>query len=363
MEIQYSFFNSPNFCRIKKEGFMVNKKLKFIDLFCGIGGFRTALNSLGCECVFSSDWDIEAQKIYQANFGELPVGDITKVKAKTVPSHNIICAGFPCQSFSISGKRLGFADTRGTLFYDVARIAEHHQPEYLFLENVRNLETHDQGKTLATVLSVLDKVNYNVSHRVVNASDFGVPQARRRVYFIGIRKDLPQNSFVIPEFSNNKMKCIKNIALPDSETKHLILKRSDICVNKELVNLIKTPIAYPVRVGYVNKGGQGERIYHELGHAITLSAYGGGAGAKTGLYLINGKVRKLHPRECARVMSFPEKFKIHPNPNQAYKQFGNSVVVGVVRSIFEKLLQEQTCLPTKKICGTAVKKKGFSVVS
>jgi DNA (cytosine-5)-methyltransferase 1 len=154
------------------------KNAKFIDLFAGLGGFRLALESYGLKCVYSSEWDKPAQDVYENNFGDRPNGDISKVDEKKIPKHNIICAGFPCQAFSISGKRQGFNDTRGTLFFDVARIVKHHKPEILFLENVRNFANHNNGKTLEVVKKTLEDLNYKVFHRVLNASHYGAPTAR-----------------------------------------------------------------------------------------------------------------------------------------------------------------------------------------
>lgn len=316
------------------------EKLKFIDLFSGIGGFRIALKSLGFDCVFSSDIDKEARKVYKNNFGENPEGDITKIPNSDIPAHDILCAGFPCQPFSISGKRMGFEDIRGTLFYDIARIAEYRRPKFLFLENVANFVRHDDGKTLQTILDVLNSIDYDVYYDVLNASLFGVPQSRKRVYFLCIRKDLNFKSYDFPTPTLENIS-LKNIILEDKYTKNLIINRNDIFFDKYLTNKTNSENFQlnPVRIGYVNKGGQGERIYSEYGHAITLSAYGGGVGAKTGLYYINDAVRKLHPEECKRVMSFPENFKIHESANQAYKQFGNSVVVKMIKIIFEKILK------------------------
>jgi len=323
--------------------------MKYIDLFCGIGGFRIAMDSLGHECVFSSDWDVESQKVYKNNFNELPEGDITKIDAKYIPKHDILCAGFPCQAFSISGKQLGFEDTRGTLFHDIARIAKYHQPKYIFLENVQNFEKHDRGKTIKTVIQILNRINYTVFYSVLNASFYGVPQSRKRIYFIAVRKDNGNISFQFPA-PNFKEITLQDILLSETDTKHLRIKRNDIVIeNRKVIFDSVLKHLTPIRIGYVNKGGQGERIYHPLGHAITLSAYGGGAGAKTGLYLIHGHVRKLHPEECKRLMTFPDNFKIHLNPNQAYKQFGNSVVVSIVKQIFRTVMEVLECDTRKKI--------------
>lgn len=170
-----------------------NPKFTFIDLFAGIGGFRMAFQNLGGQCVFSSEWDAHAQKTYFANYGEVPFGDITSEHTKQfIPDNfDILCAGFPCQAFSLAGKRLGFEETRGTLFFDVAEILRRKQPKAFFLENVKGLAIHDKGKTLRTILNTLDEVGYVVPKpQVVNAMYFGVPQHRERIYIVGFRKDL-----------------------------------------------------------------------------------------------------------------------------------------------------------------------------
>jgi DNA (cytosine-5)-methyltransferase 1 len=316
----------------------VKKKLKFIDLFCGIGGFRSALDALGHKCVFSSDNDPHAQETYALNYNEVPDGDITKVSAQTIPSHNVLCGGFPCQPFSISGKRKGFEDARGTLLYEVLRIAGFHKPEILFLENVKNYVSHNQGKTLETTLRLIDGIGYDTHHSVVNASLYGVPQKRERIYFICFRKDLGIKKFNFPEPTNEDI-AIEDILLPshDRRLEELVTDRKDITYK----NGVKVERSLkPIRLGTLSKGGQGERIYSPKGHAITLSAYGGGIGAKTGLYLINGKVRRLHPEECKLAMSFPADFKVHPNRNTCFKQFGNAVAVKVIKAIFEKAQNE-----------------------
>ena len=165
-------------------------KIKFIDLFSGIGGFHLALKNTNSECVFASEWDKKCQEVYEKNFNIKPHGDITKIDAKDIPSHNLLCAGFPCQAFSISGKRLGFNETRGTLFFDVARIVKFHKPKVIFLENVKNFLNHDNGKTINVVRSTLEDLNYNVFYSLLNASNFGIQQSRERIYIVAFRKDL-----------------------------------------------------------------------------------------------------------------------------------------------------------------------------
>jgi len=163
---------------------MTKQNFSFSDLFAGIGGFRIALESFGGKCVFSSEWDHYAALTYEHNFGEEPTGDITKIDEKDIPYHDVLCAGFPCQAFSISGKQGGFNDTRGTLFFDIARIAKYHKPKVLLLENVKHLVRHDNGKTLSTITRVLFDIGYEVFYEILDASDFGIPQSRKRVFFV-----------------------------------------------------------------------------------------------------------------------------------------------------------------------------------
>ena len=328
-----------------------NELRTFIDLFAGIGGFRLALEHYGLKCVFTSEWDKHAQKTYNENFGEIPEGDITKIDEKNIPKHDVLCAGFPCQAFSVSGKRRGFEDTRGTLFFDIARIAKFHKPKVLFLENVKNFAKHDNGKTLETVVKVLDDLGYYVFYEVLNASQYGAPTSRERIYFVCFRKDLDFTSktlsgkpnFNFPQPSMEKI-YLKDVLDLSSEFPDLEIKRDDIKIYKSDV---QKPQLNPIQIGTINNGGQGERIYSIYGHAITLSAYGGGAASKTGAYYINGKIRKLSIRECNRVMGFPEDFKIPVSKSQAYKQFGNSVVVPVLKRVF---LQIAKFLEVKEIC-------------
>ena len=302
----------------------------FIDLFAGLGGFRLALESLGAKCVYSNEWDKFAQEVYKNNFGEIPDGDITKVDENKIPEHDIICAGFPCQAFSVSGKQRGFEDSRGTLFFDVARIIKAKRPKVVFMENVKNFATHDNGKTLAVVKTTMDELGYNFNYKVLNAANYGIPQKRERIYMVCFRKDLGIKEFVFPKaFALTKH--VEDFLLDDENlVSNLYINRPDIYFNNQITNNVSNK---SIRLGIVNKGGQGERIYSTKGIAITLSANGGGVFAKTGGYLINGKPRRLHPRECARLMGFPDTYIMATNRNQAYKQFGNSVVIDVLQYI------------------------------
>jgi len=316
----------------KKKGATFN----FIDLFAGIGGFRVALESHGGNCVFTSEWDKNSQETYFENFGEFPDGDITKISENDIPKHNVLCAGFPCQAFSISGKRKGFEDTRGTLFFDVARIVKKTKPEILFLENVKNFTKHDNGNTLEVVKKTLEKLGYDHYSKVLRSSDYGVPQARERIYIIGFRSDLKIKNFDFPEPTKDII-VVEDILENEKSLNHPYIERSDIVITKSVHQPINP--RKPLQIGKINKGGQGERIYSTKGAGITLSAYGGGAASKTGAYYIDGKIRKLTPRECARMQGFPEDYVISENKNICYKQFGDSVSVPVLQLIFKQILK------------------------
>jgi DNA (cytosine-5)-methyltransferase 1 len=316
-----------------------HSKIKFIDLFAGIGGFRIALESFGMKCVFSSEWDKYAQISYKENFGELPQGDITKINEEDIPEHNILAAGFPCQAFSISGKQRGFEDTRGTLFFHIARILKKRKPEIAILENVKNFARHDNGKTISVVLGTLKEIGYKPYNKILNASAFGLPQKRERIFIVAFRSDLGINEF---KFTTSLNKPSKLIDFLDRSTikRAYIINRRDMTVKNIMIkkDIFGNYSQKPIRIGTINNGGQGERIYSPLGHAITLSAYGGGVAAKTGAYKINGNIRKLTPRECANIMGFPPSFIITVQDVQAYKQFGNSVAIPVVKSVIADIL-------------------------
>lgn len=302
----------------------------FIDLFAGLGGFRLALESLGAKCVYSNEWDAPAQEVYKNNFGDTPEGDITKVDEKTIPDHDILCAGFPCQAFSISGKQSGFEDSRGTLFFDVARIVKEKKPKVVFMENVKNFASHDEGRTLAVVKATMEELGYTFYQKVLNSVNYGIPQKRERIYMVCFRNDLMVDNFKYPK-GFKLTRHVEDFLLENEDmVKDLYVDRPDTVYNGELDTEYSDK---SIRLGIVNKGGQGERIYSIKGIAITLSAYGGGIFAKTGGYLVNGRPRKLHPRECARIMGYPDTYIMAKSKNQAYKQFGNSVVVDVLQYI------------------------------
>ena len=304
---------------------------RFIDLFSGIGGFHVALRKQGLDCVFASEIDSDASAVYQENFGHTPAGDICQVPTDRIPEHDILCAGFPCQPFSRSGKGMGLADDRGRLYYEIVRIAKHHKPKLMLLENVKAILTIDGGNVRNEIYQTLEKIGYRVEHSALNASHFGVPQKRERVYFVAIRKDVPLR-FTQPEKTMHP-KYIKDVLLPDSRTKDLVVSRNDIKFDKPRE---QEPALRPIRIGLLNKGGQGERIYSDQGHAVTLSANGGGAGHRTGLYLVNNKVRRLHLDEAKQVMGFDRNHIVSPGL-QGYKQLGNAVIPSMITQIHKNV--------------------------
>lgn len=340
----YDFKNSVPFPEPKIQ------KFKFIDLFAGIGGFRLALQNLGGKCVFTSEWDKYSKRTYQANFGEVPFGDITKPETKSyIPDgFDVLCAGFPCQAFSIAGKRGGFEDTRGTLFFDVAEIIKKKQPKAIFLENVKGLRSHDRGKTLSTILNVLrEDLNYYVPEpQVINAKEFGVPQNRERIFIVGFRKDLGISEFQYPEPIDEK------VVLED------ILEEDEVSV-KYYLSTTYIDTLRKHRARHESKGnGFGYEIIPNDGIANAVVC--GGMGRERNLILddkltnfkpvtkISGEVnregiRKMTPREWARLQGFPDEFKIVVSDQQAYKQFGNSVAVPAIQATAEKIIEKLSC--------------------
>lgn len=332
-----------------------NAKFTFIDLFAGIGGFRMAFQNLGGKCVFSSEFDPQAQKTYFANYGEVPFGDITLEQTKRyIPDNfDILCAGFPCQAFSLAGKRLGFEETRGTLFFDVAEILRRKQPKAFFLENVKGLVSHDKGKTLKTILNALDEVGYVVPKpEVINAMYFGVPQHRERIFIVGFRKDLGINpeDFCYPQ--NNEV-TKKFIDIREKEAVPAKYYLSTTYVN--------TLIAHKER--HASKGnGFGYAIIgdDEIANAIVV----GGMGRERNIVIdhrqtdmtpttnIKGEYnkdgwRRMTPREWGALQGYPvydkgdgsPVFQIPVADASAYKQFGNSVAVPAIQATAEQLLK------------------------
>ena len=326
-------------------------RFTFIDLFAGIGGFRIALQNLGGKCVYSSEFDAKAQESYLANYGEMRFGDITRESTKSyIPKlFAILCGGFPCQAFSLAGRRLGFKDeTRGTLFFEIEGILRKHQPRAFFLENVKGLAIHDKGHTLKTILEHLDDAGYDVvPPQILNAMDFGVPQHRERIYIIGFRKDLHIN--------------ITNFHYPEPQTKGENRPRFRDVMEKEVPS-----VKYYLSTTYVETLKRHRARHEAAGHGfgyeiidtdgVANAIVVGGMGRERNLVIdkrlkdftpitnIKGEVnregiRRMTPREWARLQGFPDKFKIVVADASAYKQFGNSVAIPAIQATAEKELQ------------------------
>jgi len=298
--------------------------VKFIDLFCGIGGFRLAMdeacreNDLIPHCVFSSDIDLACQFSYERNFGEQPHGDITKVNENDIPDHDILFAGFPCQPFSIIGQMQGFSDIRGTLFFDIARILKHKQPKAFVLENVKQLVGHDKGKTLKIILKTLQDLGYNVRYAVLNALDYGLPQKRERVIIVGHKEPILY-SFPSPI---RPFKPLSEILEKQVNKKHYA---SEYIAEKRKA---KHKSAYKLSIWHENKAGN----ICSYPYSCALRA-----GASYNYLLVNGE-RRLTPREMFRLQGFPDSYKIVANDSQARKQAGNAVPVNIVKAVILKLL-------------------------
>lgn len=313
-----------------------NIKFSFIDLFAGIGGFRLAMQNLGGKCIFSSEWDKDAQKTYFANFGEVPFGDITNpyIKQCIPEKFDILCAGFPCQAFSIAGYRKGFEDTRGTLFFDIAQILKKHRPKAFFLENVKNLKTHDNGNTFQVIERTLSELGYCTFHAVLNSmTHANIPQNRERIFIVGF------DPMQVPDY--NKFRFPEPIAL--NKTIHSCINH-----NESDISLFynETHKYYPMlKEAMVNKNTvyQWRRIYvreNQSNVCPTLTANMGEGGHNVPLIITSNGFRKLTPKECLNFQGYPTDY-IFPNIAQSkkYKQAGNSVTVPLIQRIAENILK------------------------
>jgi DNA (cytosine-5)-methyltransferase 1 len=298
----------------------------FIDLFAGVGGIRIGFESIGGKCVFSSEWDKFAAKTYEANFGHLPAGDITKVAESEIPKHDVLLGGFPCQPFSNAGLKLGFEDTRGTLFFDVARIISAKKPSVVLLENVKGFLSHDKGNTFRVVKRTLEELGYVVHAKVLNARDFGVPQNRERIYIVAIKKTLKnanEYSFPIP---------------PKKETRVGQILESKVDAKYTISDKLWAGHQRRRAEHGARGNGFGYSIFSEESpYTSTISARYYKDGSEILLKQPRKNPRKLTPREAARLQGFPESFKIVVSDVQAYKQFGNSVAVPVLKAIAKTL--------------------------
>lgn len=315
--------------KIKSEN---NTTIRFIDLFAGIGGFRYAIENAGdelgvtTECVFTSEIDNECQNVYKENFGDIPYGDITKINAESIPNHDILLAGFPCQPFSIIGNMRGFEDTRGTLFFDIARIIKAKKPSAFVLENVKLLVGHNNGKTIKKIMETLKELGYHATYKVLNALNFGLPQKRERVFIVGFRNPcfFQWPSDKIPMKPLSKI-LEKNVPKEFFASDHIRKKR----LEKQV------PTKEPT-------------IWHE-NKAGNISAYPYScalrAGASYNYLLVNGE-RRLTSREMLRLQGFPENFKIVCSYTQTRKQAGNSLPVPVAQAVIKNTIEACSFLPT-----------------
>lgn len=329
------------------------QKFTFIDLFAGIGGIRQAFESVGGKCIYTSEIDDSAVKTYKANFdcNHKIDEDITKVSEKEIPNHDILCAGFPCQPFSIAGvsKRSslgiphGFlCNIQGTLFFDVAKIINFHKPKVVFLENVKNLLSHDKGKTFTIIRKILEESGYNVSYRVINAKHY-VPQHRERIFIVAnrINKKINLNEIELP----HKEQLIKNIIhtkcnFNNFDFENGYIEESGKVSQKYTLTSKLWEYLQSYAAKHKAKGnGFGFGLCKQDSISRTLSARYYKDGAEILIHQENSNPRRLTPRECARLMGFPDNFKIIASDTQAYKQFGNSVVIPVVKDIAEYIVK------------------------
>lgn len=319
---------------------------RFIDLFAGIGGFRQGFEEQGFECVFSSEMDANCQMVYENNFGEKPFGDITKVNPSKIPDFEILLGGFPCQPFSISGKKQGFDDTRGTLFFDICRIIEAKQPNVIILENVKHLIHHDKKRTFKVILNSLKSLGYKVSHKILNAKDFGLPQNRERIFIIATKN----NFFDFSKLAYQPVPSLKDFLDNDGDFEYL---------DKSEYTLIEQPKEQAtglIFVGYRNKNTwktgirpntehlsrvhrQPNRIYSVNGVHPTIPSQE--TSGRFFIYLPDlDEVRKLTIDECYRIMGYPEDFKRHATKGECYRQIGNSVAINVITAIAKEVINQ-----------------------
>ena len=299
------------------------EQLKFIDLFAGIGGIRIPFDELGYKCVFSSEWDQKACETYQANFGEMPAGDITKIDEKDIPPFDVCLAGFPCQAFSIMGKMQGFADTRGTMFFEVERILKYHRPKAILLENVKQLTSHDKGRTLKVILDHLKALGYHVNYRVLNALDFGLPQKRERIIIVGFL-----NPELAAKWSFDFEKKPYDLAsiLEDESNVDPSLYASDMIRSKRQHSVEGKNVFYP-SVWHENKSGN----ISVLDYSCALRT-----GASYNYLLVNG-IRRFTSRELLRLQGFPDTYKIVVSNQEIRHQTGNSVAVPMIREVAKEI--------------------------
>ncbi len=304
----------------------------FIDLFAGIGGMRIAFERAGGKCVFSSEWDKSCQMMYEANFREKPFGDITKINTEMIPNHDILSAGFPCQAFSIIGNKLGFSDTRGTLFFHIERILKAKQPKAFLLENVKQLVTHDKGRTFKIILNHLENLGYFVHYKILNGLDFGVPQKRERIILVGFKKHY---HFEFP-INGIKTKKLSDILEPENriDKKHFLSKYFQRKIKQKLKEQNKKIIRLP---SILHENKSGNIGIHPFSCALR-------ANGSYNYVTLNGK-RRLTPREMLRLQGFPDTFKIVVSDTQVRKQAGNSVVIPKIEAVAKAMIKTMSKQP------------------
>ena len=293
--------------------------LRFADMFCGIGGFHVASSQLGMECVFACDIDAEARRAYQHNFGIEPAGDITEIEPDDIPDHDVLMAGFPCQPFSIIGEMRGFEDVRGTLFFNLAETIAAKRPAAVLLENVRQLSTHNRGKTLARIIEVLNELGYRTDWKLLNALDFGLAQKRERTFIVGFMDHSTPFDWPEPLGQPPPLDTVLESDIPDKyfASEHIRLKRK-----------AKHTSEHELAIWHENKGGNVSS--HPFSCALR-------AGASYNYLLVNGE-RRLTPREMLRLQGFPESFELQGSYQQTRKQTGNAVAAPVVKAVLEKMV-------------------------
>ena len=309
---------------------ITDSKLRFIDLFAGIGGIRLGLERAGGKCVFSSEWDSDATKTYEAYFGDKPAGDINRIQNSDIPDHDILAGGFPCQAFSIIGGMKGFGDTRGTLFFEIERILRAKHPKAFLLENVRNLVSHDKGQTFKVILEHLKLLKYHVHWRILNALNYNLPQKRERVIIVGFKDNHP---FEWPQ-EQPRRKTLADILEPDEvvKNKHFASEavRSSVAVRLKGKKLPPMPW-----ICHENKAGN----ISPLPYSCALRA-----GASYNYLLVNG-MRRLTPRENLRLQGFPDEFPIFVSDSAIRKQCGNSVPVTMIEAVAKQIVAALTQKP------------------
>lgn len=273
----------------------MKSKFSFIDLFSGIGGFHSGLSSLGGECVFASDILPVACETYYKNYGIRPHGDITKIPAKMIPDHDILCAGFPCQSFSNVGPKGGLNDPRGEMIYEIFRILKVKKPKAFILENVKGLQAHQQGKVLSYIIQTLEEIGYKVKYEILEAKDYGLPQIRKRIFIVGVKKNIKQE-FIFPE---------------------------------------------PIKLKYTLSKVLGGKVDRDYGFTVRIGGRRSGINNRFNWdsYIVNGEVRIITPEQCLLLQGFKKSFKLAGNESQKYFQVGNSVPVSIINEIGRQLIK------------------------